>query len=157
MGIHDIAVVKCHVIGDFTGRAMQVAVFLDISHNGTCDHQLGLVKFQLAQLIGQIVGQRLFTHGSWGVILVIAAAVVGKVAVPCHRVVVTVDLGIHLIVGHTVIVAFIIMLVTAAIIIVVVLLFLEGLNLIDLIVNELGHLGIVFLQYQAQHALLLQR
>ena len=46
---------------------------------------------------------------------------------------------------------------TIIVVTLVIILLFQSLNLIDLIVNEFGHLGIAFLQHHAQEALLLQR
>ena len=157
-GVHHIAIVKGHIVGDLCCRTAQVSVFLDIAHNGPSNDHLGFIQLQFAQLVRQVLGQRLLAHRRRGIVLIVTTTVVGKVTVPGHGVVIAVGLGIHLFVGDTVIVALIVIIVTArVIVIVVILLFLKCLNFIDLVVNELGHLGIVFLQHQSQQALLLQR
>ena len=157
LGVHHVTVVECHVIGNFIDRAAQIAVILQIAHNGLGNDLLGLVELQFSQLVGKVFLERFFAYCRRRIVLVVAAAVVGEVAVPCSRVVVTV--AVHLAAGGSVLAGMVVvatLVVVIVVLVVVVRLFFKGLNLIDLIVDEFGHLGIVFLQHQSQHALLFQ-
>ena len=48
LGIHHVAVVKCHVVGNFAHRAAQIAVILQIAHNGLGNDLLGLVELHFS-------------------------------------------------------------------------------------------------------------
>ena len=157
--IDHIAVVERHVVGYLAHAAAQVAIVLQIAHDCPRDDLLRLVEFQLAQLVGDIFLKCFFAHRRGRIVLVVTAAVVGKVAVPGRRVFIAI--GIDVTAGRGVVPGGFVFILAFArfsgiVVIVIVRLLLQRLNLADLVVDEFGHLGIVLLQHQSQHALLLQ-
>ena len=155
--VHIVAVVERHVVGNLGGAAAQVSRILQVAHDGLGNHLLRLVEFKFSQLVEQCFLHRLLAHRRGTVVFVIEAAVVGKVAVPRHRVIVA-AVGTD---GLVIALAFRMLLLFLAIILVVVLvlvrLLLESLDFVHFIIDEFGHLGIAFFQHLAQQALLFQR
>ena len=155
--IHDIAVVESHIICYLTDRASQISVILQVADDGVCNDLLCLIQFQFTQLVGQKFLQGLLAHGNRSIVLIVTAAIVGKITVPGRRIVVSV--AVHLAAGRgpgIVAVTVTAVVVVGAVIVIIVRLLLQCLNFIDLVVDEFGHLGIILFQHQSQHPLLFQ-
>ena len=155
LGIDHIAIVEGHVIGNLRSATAQIAAILQVAHDGVGNDLLGLVEFQLAQLVGEVFLQGLLAHSSGGIILVVTAMVVGNEAIPSHGIIVTAVLVDAVVVSAPFVGGTAVVLGVLLIVFIVRHLF-KRLILTDLVVDKLGHLGIAFFQHQAQQALLFQ-
>ena len=90
-------------------------------------------------------------------VFVIEAAVVGKVAVPRHRVIVAAVGTDGLVIALAFRVFLLFLTILLVVVLVIVRLLLESLDFVHFIIDEFGHLGIAFFQHLAQQALLFQR